>query len=87
MPCFLLNQLLRIQALKLRYYEAAVFPDQAIVEPDLAASEFFPLDQDQIPVDGAGVAVGGFVVAVARGQVDGSLIFSSKRISFMGVRI
>ena len=52
--------------------EAAVFADEHVVEIQFAAAHRRVLAEDQVPVDGAVVAVGGFFVALAGREVDGA---------------
>src|SRR5688500_10159071 len=52
--------------------EAAVLADEAVVEVDFAAADFGGLHEDDVPVDGGVVAVVGFLVGLAGGEVDGA---------------
>ena len=63
-------QLVGIQALEFVDHEQAVFTDKLVVEPDFAAAVFRPLNQHQIPVDGALVSVVAVVIAVAGRKMD-----------------
>ena len=65
-----LLEIFRIEAFELRDHEKAVFSDQYIVEIDLAASVFWSLDHDEIPVYGGFVAVESVFVCGSRRQVE-----------------
>ena len=63
---------LRVKAMQVRRHEQAVPADQLAVKVHFAPAVFRRLDAHQIPVNGAPVAVGAFVVAAAGRKMEGS---------------
>ena len=66
------NQIFRVEPVQLFRHEQAVFTDKLIVKADLAAAVFRALDADHVPVDLAAVAVVGFLVGLARREMEGA---------------
>jgi hypothetical protein len=64
-----------IQPLQIPRHELAILPQQLAVEPDFAAAVVGPLDEHQVPVDAAGVAVVGDVVGLAGREVEAAADF------------
>jgi hypothetical protein len=59
-----------IQWLQIGRDEKAVLPNQLIIKPDLPATVVRSLDQNQVPVNAAAIAVVGFVVRIAGCKVE-----------------
>ena len=67
---FYLLKVFGIERKQILGHEQAVSANQLAVEIHLPAAVFGRLDAYQVPMDGAVVAIGAFVVAVAGGQVE-----------------
>lgn len=64
-----------VECLEICGDKAAIFANEFVIQPDFTAAVVGSLDEDEVPVDAAAVAIVRFVVGISRGEMEGTANF------------